>query len=251
MQDAARHGARAAPDAALPSFPPLLRGEEAAGDPFAHATARARAGADPGLLAWARRADALHAAILLAPEDPLGRAIGVYLAAPVALGDALGALSPPEVAVHYTWPGGILVNGARCGRVRAAAATADPEAVPDWLVLGVEMPFLPPPDAEGGETPDRTCLHAEGCGEILPIDLLESWSRHMLLWINTFVADGLAPLHAAWRARAWKPGEPLHDPLPDPLPDGTTMLGLDENGGLLLRRPDGTTALRPLTGALE
>lgn len=231
-----------------PSFPPLLRGAEADGDPFDDAGARARAGADPGLLVWTRRADAMQAAIVLAPEQPLERAIGVYLAAPVALGDALGALSPPEVGVHYTWPGGILVNGGRCGRIRAAAATLDPSAVPDWLVLGVEMPFLPPEGAEGGETPDETCLYAEGCGDVLPLALLESWSRHLLVWIHTFVDDGIAPLHAAWRARAWKTGEPL----PDGSPWGPgTFLGLDEQAGMLVKRPDGATTLHPLTRALE
>ena len=226
-----------------PSFPPLLRGEEVAGDPLGQAASRAMTGADPGLLVWARRADAMQAAIVLAPEQPLAEAIGVFLAAPVALGDALGALAPPEVAVHYVWPGGILVNGAGCGRARAAAATADPAAVPDWLVLGVEMPFLPPEGREGGENPDETCLFAEGCGEVPPLALLESWSRHMLVRIRSFVDDGIAPLHAAWRARAWKMGERL--------PDGSgVFIGLDEHGGMLVEA-DGTTRLRPILEALK
>ena len=229
-----------------PSFPPLLRGEEAA-DPFAKAVSRALTGADPGLVTWARRADALHAAIILAPEQPLERAIGVFLCAPVAIGDALGALAPPEVAVHHDWPGGIRVNGAKCGRVRAAASTADPAEVPDWLVLGLEIPFLPPSDREGGETPDETCLYAEGCGDVMPLPLLESWSRHLLVWINRFMDEGIAPVHAAWRIRAWKTGEPLEDG--SPWGPGVFM-GLDEHGGMLVKRDD-ATVLRPLTEALE
>lgn len=228
---------------ARPSFPPLLRGEEAAGDPFDRAVSRARAGADPGLLVWARRADAMQAGIVLAPEQPLDQAAGVLLAGPVALADALGALSPPEVAVHFDWPGGVRVNGALCGTVRAAASTADPSAVPDWLVLGVDMAFLPPEGREGGETPDETCLYAEGCGDVMPLDLLETWSRYMVVWITRFVDDGIAPLHAAWRARAWKIGEPL--------PEGSrwgpgTFTGLDEHGGMLVSRADAGVALHPL-----
>lgn len=225
---------------AVPSLPPLLRGE-AADDPFSAAIARAREGADPGLLLWAPRADTLSAAVVLAPEDPLDYAIGIFLAVPVALGDALGALAPPEVAVHYAWPGGILVNGGRCGSCRAAAATAGPDETPDWLVLGVEVQFMPPPGIEGGETPDETCLYAEGCGEITPMALLESWSRHLLVWINSWMDDGMAPLHAAWRSRAWRLGEEL--------PDGGTFVGLDERGGMLVRTGEATT-LRPLTGVL-
>ncbi len=190
----------------------------------------------------------MRAAVVLAPEAALGRALGVFLAAPLALGEALAALAPPEVAIHHRWPGGMLVNGAACGRARVAAATADPAAVPDWLVLGVEMPFLPPAGLEGGERPGETFLYAEGCGEVTPVDLLESWSRHQLLWISRFVDEGLAPLHAAWRAKAWGIG--------DPLPDGAgTFIGLDEHGGMLVNRPGDTpgagTVLRPLTEALE
>ncbi len=227
-----------------PTFPPRLRGEEAAaGDPFGRAVARAREGADPGLVLWSCPPEALRAAVVLAPEEPLGRAIGIFLAAPLALGDALASLAPPEVAIHYRWPGGVLVNGASCGRACAAAATTDPVAVPDWLVLGVEMPFLPPPGREGGERPGETFLHAEGCGEVTPPALLESWSRHLLLWISRFVDDGLTPLHAAWSAQAERIGASRPD-------DTGTFIGLDEHGGMLVNRRGGTE-LRPLTEALE
>lgn len=234
-------------DGAGPSFPPLLRGEDAQGDPFAKAVSRALTGTDPGLVTWSPRFDALEAAVVLAPELPLERAVGVFLAAPVSLGDAIGALAPPEVAVHYDWPGGIRVNGARCGRIRAAMADVSPGEVPDWLVLGVEVPFLPPEGREGGETPDDTFLHAEGCGDVFPLPLLESWSRHLLVWINRFVDEGIAPLHAAWRARAWQMGEPLAD--------GSrwgpgVFMGLDELGGMLVKTAD-TTVLHPLTEAFE
>lgn len=225
-----------------PVFPPLLRGEEAAGDPFDHAARRARAGADPGLVAWVRGAEAMRAAIVLVPDDPLCRSIGVFLAAPLALGDALAAIAPPALALHYGWPRDVRVNGAVCGRVRAAAASADPATVPDWLVLGIEVPFRQPPDIEGGERPDETCLHAEGCGDVGPIALLESWSRHMLVWINRWTDRGTAPLRAAWQARAWGLGEPL--------PQGGVFAGLDENGGMLVETA-GTALRRPLTEALE
>lgn len=228
--------------AASPVFPPLLRDEPTAGDPLRVAVERARCGADPGLVVWAHPDDALRAAMVLAPEDPLERAVGVFLAAPLALAEALGGLAPPEVAVQYRWPGDVLVNGARCGRCRAAAGGADPTAVPDWLVLGVEVALHHADGIEGGERPDETCLHAEGCGEVTPLDLLEGWSRHMIVWINRWTDDGMAPLLAAWRAGAQGLGEPL--------PGGGVFAGLDRSGGMLVRGQDGT-ALRPLTVSLE
>lgn len=226
-----------------PTFPPLLKGEEAprGQDPFAKAVALAALGTEAGRIVWTRDPSRLDAALVLAPEEPLERAVGIVFAVALGLGDALGALAPPEVAVHYVWPGGIKVNAADCGQLRAAAATSDPKAVPDWLVVGATMPYLPPEDSEPGAHPDRTALALEGCGEVTPMRLLDSFARHTLVWINRFVEDGMAPLHAAWRERAWGMGEPAA---------GGLFVGLDENGGQLLKTASGT-ALRPLTELLE
>ena len=226
-----------------PTFPPLLTGEEApqGTDPFDKAVAAALTGCDAGLLVWSRRADAMSAAVVFAPECPLDRAIGISFAVSLGLVDSLGALAPPEVAVHHVWPKGFKVNGADCGTLRAAASTENPSEEPDWLVIGIEMPFLPTGD--GGEDPTRTCLFNEGCAEITPPQLLESWSRHMLVWVNRWLNEGLAPLHAAWRERAWEMGEDL--------PDGLgTFVGLDELGGMLVKSGN-ETKLRPLTELLE
>lgn len=229
--------------AEAPTFPPLLKGAECppGQDVLAKAVAEASLGADPGLAVWRCRPESMEAAIVLAPDRPLGEAISVAFAVALGLGDALGALAPPEVAVHHDWPGGFRVNGARCGQMRAAAPTEDAEAEPDWLVIGVEVPFRSETDAPG-ITPDRTCLVEEGCIEITPERLLESFARHALVWINTWVEDGFGPLHEAWRGRAWGLGEPL--------PEGGVFMGLDEWGGQLVMHPD-RTELRPLTRLLE
>ena len=225
-----------------PSFPPLLRGEEATAgtDPFEKATAAALIGCDPGLLVWSRDADTMRAAMVLAPECPLSQAIGIVFAPAIGFIDALGALGPPEVAIHHVWPNRFKVNGADCGGMKVAASTTDPGTEPDWLVIGIAIPMLPKGD--GGETPDQTCLFHEGCADVTPLRLLESWSRHSLVWINRWLDEGLAPLHAAWRERAWEIGEPL--------PDGAgTFMGLDEDGGMLVKTDQGTT-VRPLTDVL-
>jgi len=228
---------------AAPSFPPLLKGEPAAPgqDPFAKAVAAASLGTRAGLVIYAEDGTRMAAAIVLAPEEPLERALSVTLAVALGIGDALGALAPPEVAVHYDWPGGLRVNGAPCGRLRAAAETADPTAVPGWLVIGVEMPIMGGGAAEPGLAPE-TSLAEEGCLEIAAPQLIESWSRHSLNWINRWEQDGMAPLHEAWRGRAWGIGEAL--------PDGGTFVGIDEHGGRLVKTAEGTR-LDPLTRLLE
>ena len=121
-----------------PSLPPLFSGLEA-GAPFGEAVAQARRGIDPGLVTYRLDDTRLSAALVLAPEAPLQDAAAMLLVAGNGFADAFGALSPSEVACQFDWPGGIRINGARAGRLIAAAATHDPAAEPDWLVIGLEV----------------------------------------------------------------------------------------------------------------
>ena len=230
-----------------PVFPPLFAGQAVEGrtDPFAKACALAALGCDGGTVVYNIAVDRLAAAIVFAPEVPLEDAMAMLPACGVGFQNALGALAPPEVAVHLTWEGGILVNGASCGRLRTAAADCGTEAVPDWLVVGLEVPLIAEDRDAPGAAPDRTSLYEEGCVEVAPDALLESWSRHTLVWINRWSDDGAAPLHGEWRGLAHGLGEEI-------AVGGRTGLfvGTDERFGMLLR--EGTaTSLLPLSGLLE
>ncbi|MDJ0629006.1 MAG: DUF4444 domain-containing protein [Rhodobacter sp.] len=230
---------------ARPEFPPLLSGKlvGARVDPFDKARADVLTGeVEPGLVHYSEAQDVLRTAVTLAPEQALQDAVGAIVAVQLGLADALGALAPPEVAVHFDWPSGLRVNGAACGGFRAAASTTDPLAEPDWLIAGIEVPLLATGD--GGDTPERTSLHAEGCVELTATDLVESWSRHMLVWIHTYLSDGFAPLHEAWRGKCRGIGEDVTSPA------AGLFVGLDERGGMLLRR-GADTRLIPLTEMLE
>lgn len=228
------------------SFPPLLRGEALEGSgpgPFEKAVSAAMLGTDPGLIPYRLGRDVLEAAVVLAPEAPLEEAMAMVFAAKLGFGDALGALAPPEVAVQFDWPGGVRVNGARCGAFRAAASTRDPGEEPDWLVIGFALPLWSA--GEGGEAPGETVLYAEGCADVDPRRLVESWSRHMLVWINRWEEAGMAPLHSDWRGRAFAMGEDV-----EALGKAGVFVGLDEQGGMLLRRGE-ETGLMPLSEMLE
>ena len=229
-----------------PTFPPLMRGLPAA-DPFAAARAGAAAGAEPGTIAFDVD-DALRAAIVLAPEVALEDAMAMWPACGLGLHDALGALGPPEMAVRLDWDGGVRVEGALCGRVRAAASAPDPEAVPLWLVLGIEVPWRLEV-ADPGLAPDRTALLEEGCGDLEPSRLLESWSRHTLGWIHRWEEEGAAPLHAHWGGLLTGLGAEATVAV-DGAPLTGRFLGLDERFGMLLRSDAGTASI-PLSSRLE
>ena len=217
-------------------------------DPFVKACTEATLGCDAGLVLYNLHPDRLEAAIVLAPETALDAAMAAFCAVGVGLQNALGALAPPEVAVHLDWSGGILVNGARCGRLRVEASTDDPAAFPDWLVIGVTLPLIPPSQDAPGDTPDQTALFVEGCADVDPVELLEAWARHTLVWLTQLDDEkGRATLHREWRGLAWNMGEDVA------LPTGETgtFLGIDENFGMLLRGADGQTQLVPLSARLK
>lgn len=226
-----------------PVFPPLLTGHPVQGgeDPFERAQAMAALGCDAGAVVYNIQADYLRVAIVFAPEVPLRDAMAMLPLCAVGFQNALGALAPPEVAVHLGWDGLICVNGAKCGVFRVSASGENAEEEPDWLIVSWELALMQTSSAPG-ETPDVTALYDEGCAEVSATQLVESWSRHMLTWLNRWQEDGNAPLHAEWMGLLRGVGEPLVD--------GGVFLGTDERFGMLIR--DGVnTRLRPLTELLE
>lgn len=227
------------------SFPPLMYGEAADADPFQHACLKAIQGCDAGMVAHHLTGNKLEAALVFAPEIPLGDAIVMLPVCTVGFQNALGALAPPEVAVHLDWAGGIRVNGAQCGAMRVAASTSDPSEIPEWLVVGLDLPLWPDDNIIAGEHPDQTTLYAEGCVDVGADKLLEAWARHTLNWIGRWEDEGTKPVHSEWRGLAFGVGEELER-------DGKagTFVGIDERFGMLFRQGDDTTLI-PLTTILD
>ncbi|WP_422002485.1 DUF4444 domain-containing protein [Roseovarius mucosus] len=229
-----------------PSFPPLMSGRAVTGatHPFDMACTLAAEGCDAGLIVHNLTANHLMAAIVLAPEVPLAEAMVMLPTCGVGFQNAFGALAPPEVAVHLEWSGGLRLNGASCGRLRVAAGGTDPDVEPDWLVIGLDLPLMQIAERPGDQ-PDQTSLYDEGCAELDPVELLEAWARHSLVWINTWEDAGPRALHAEWRGLAWRMGEEITQ-------NGRTgtFQGVDDRFGMLLREGD-TTHLIPLTTLLE
>ena len=74
-------------------------------------------GGESGVVFYAEDQDTLNAAITLAPEIALKESVSVVHALMLSLADSLGALGPPELAVHFVWPCHFKVNAARCGGI--------------------------------------------------------------------------------------------------------------------------------------
>jgi biotin-(acetyl-CoA carboxylase) ligase len=223
------------------NFPPLFSEHEIAApaEPFEVACQFARDGCDSGLVVHARGLDRLRAAIVFAPEVALREAMAILPACGLGFQNAFGALGPPQSALTLTWDGVILLNGGRCGGLRVACDTTDPDVVPNWLVVGLDLVLMSFSD-DPGETPDLTALDEEGCGDIDPGELLEAWLRHGLFWINQWSEDGPRHLHRDWEGILAGVGETVTIG-----EDTGVLLGIDANFGALLKGD--TTRLVPLS----
>ena len=185
----------------LPSvFTPIVALREG-GDAMARAVAMAP-DHGAGTLAWVRSWARVEAAVVLEPEQTLAGARPPLLAAVAAAADALAGFGPPEQPLTFDWPATIRVNGGVVGMVRLLAPPGCAEdAVPDWLVVGIELAFNAPADAEPGRTPDRTTLFEEGYDDTTPAELTAAWARHLMANLAEWQAAGFRAVAERYLAR--------------------------------------------------
>ena len=160
-----------------------------------------KAGSLPeGTLLWSDANGRLALALLLDSETSFEESAPVGLVAVVAMGDAIGALAPPVVAVTNSWPDRIEVNGALVGGTALHALSGA------RLLLEAEVLISSAGEYEPGEKPEFTSLHEEGCVDITAVRLLESFARHFLSWLHRWQHDGFGPLRFHWLARGPRRG---------------------------------------------
>lgn len=237
-----------------PEFPPVFAGHAVAADadPFAVAVEGAASGSyGAGDVVWSEDRRRAAAAFILEPETPLVVAAQMVPVMMVALGDAVGAIGPPNLALTFRWPGTILANGGIVGKVafRAPdnAAAAD---IPDHIVVGFELALDTSANSRGepGLDPNVTALYEEGCGELDRTSIIEAVARHFLSWIDGWTHDGFRAAHQSWLSRAHDQDQQI-DVAADCGARSGKMVGMDEDGGLLIQA-EGQTVLVPLCTAL-
>jgi BirA family transcriptional regulator, biotin operon repressor / biotin---[acetyl-CoA-carboxylase] ligase len=229
-----------------PVFPPLLKGH-AVKAPLTSITEACRLAArgelGAGDIVWSRNTAKAECALILEPDVSLARAQQMVPLVMVALAETLGALCPPELPVEFAWPDRVLVNGGDAGRVTmiAPAGTASAgasEPVPRWIVIGVTLHLAARDgEREPGLTADITALAEEGAGDVTRSAVLEHLAACMLAWLDTWSSDGFRSIHDQWLFRTTgRQGGCLAPGETEPV----TVLGLDEDVGLLIKNADGT-----------
>ena len=189
----------------------------------------------------------LDMAITLAPEVPAARAQQMHYTMMNAVGDAIGALAPPEVGVRYSFPGNILFNRGHAGIVRMAMAPTDNPAsdIPDWLVVSAQVRLAFADTNHDTEyRMANTSLAEEGGGFILRTRLLESLSALSGMGAS-MEEEGFRPVHEKWLNR-------IEDDKTLTSQNGgqIAFVGIDDEGAGLLSE-DGAVRAIPLAEASE
>jgi len=238
--------------ARAPHLPPAYRlvALEDVDSTNSEAKRRAEAGAEDGTLIWARKQTDgygrqgrdwtssegnLFLSLIVRPDCALATAAEFSFITAVALGDAFGSVAPPMIEVTYKWPNDVLLNERKAAGI-LLESKGDASQNLEWLVIGVgaNVSSYPP------ETRlPATSLHFEGCPvSVSAVDLLESFSRHMLAWVNLWLEDGFEPVRQTWLRHAQGLNEQIEVRLPKETLHGT-FTDLDAEGTLQLTLPDG------------
>jgi hypothetical protein len=221
-------------------LPPVFRvvSLREAGDAFGHACRIAhKEGA--GTLVWVRRFDIVEFAVILEPEEPLALARRSLYTGLCALYDTLAIHAPPEKLIQFVWPDAILVDGGLVAGARLGwPKKADEKSPPPWLVFGAMVRTAIMGAAEPGTRPDSAALEEEGFDDLGSGRLIETFARHLMVWVDTLQQDGFRPIAEHYLRR---------------LPSDAALERSINGTGDLLERPKGQldTRKRKLIPALD
>ncbi len=201
-------------------------------------------GAEEGTLVWTRNQSAGHGrlgcpwvsgpgnfycGIVFRPEDPPAVAVQLNYVTAIGLAGAIATCVSPMTELRYRWPNDIVLVDAKAAGILLEASPPQAD-VYDWLVVGVAVNLKSHPE---DMDPPATSMALDGASQASEVELLESFSRHLLRWLNRWSDDGFAPIRKAWTQRANGIGQPIEVVLKDETVKGK-FLELDEQGALVM-----------------
>jgi biotin-(acetyl-CoA carboxylase) ligase len=188
-----------------------------------------------GTLVWRLAPGAFALAVVLEPDRPLAEARAAFLICMGAALEAVAAHCAPERPVAVRWPDVLVFDNAVLGRGRLVWPPGCGEAQePEWLVFGLDLVADRDGLADPGRQPEVTSLREEGFDD--PLDILESFARHLMLRFDLWSTAGL---------------EPAARPYLDRIEGMGHAATAHPTGDLLERRADGSTRRHALAEALR
>jgi BirA family transcriptional regulator, biotin operon repressor / biotin---[acetyl-CoA-carboxylase] ligase len=183
---------------------------------------------------WESPTGNLAATYLTLTDTPPAQAAQVSFVAALAAWDVVAAYVGPQ-PVRVKWPNDVLVDGRKvCGILVESGRAPDGRL---WLAVGVGMNLAHSPLA--AERPATALAEHLPGPPPQPGRALERLSTCFEAWLQVWRQVGFAVIAAAWTERAYGLGEPCIARLPNETVSGIAE-GLDEDGALRLRLPDGS-----------
>lgn len=207
------------------------------GDAFAHGCEIA-ADSGAGTLVWVRRYDLVEFAVVLEPNEPLASARRALFAGMNATADAIAVHCPAERDVAFVWPDTILFDGGLLGGARLAwPKGCGEDEIPAWLVFGVILRAADMAHVEAAEAVTSVALLNEGFEMVETDAIIESFTRHLMTAFDQWNERGFDRVARDYLERL-------------PKKNAEERRGIDVNGDLLVRSPNGQPERTGLVDAL-
>jgi hypothetical protein len=143
-----------------------------------------------------------------------------------ALADALSAHCPPERPILFNWPDALIYDHGLIGGGRTAwpEGCAEDET-PEWLVFGAMVRASRPSPFEDQPTVTGVAMDEGGFEEVDAADLVESFTRHLMLNVSRWHSDGPKATARRWLDRLKRKDGVRH--------------GIEPNGDLIMESQTG------------
>lgn len=215
------------------------------------AKALAEEGAEDGTLVWGRRQTAgrgrhgrawaspegnLYVSLVCRPGAPPDKLGQLSFVTAVSVAEALEPLLPKGRKLELKWPNDVLIDGGKVTGILLESSMSAGEGQA-WVVIGVGVNLAHHPERTDSLTPP-TSLKALGAGDISPEAVLEAFAERFLHWRRLWLAEGFAPVRAAWLKRAYRLGATVTARL-EPTPVSGRFVDLDDSGAMILDQDGG------------
>jgi BirA family biotin operon repressor/biotin-[acetyl-CoA-carboxylase] ligase len=180
---------------------------------------------------WETGQGNLAATLLTTTTRAPAQAAGVSFVAALAVADLVEAAAP-DIQVSLKWPNDVLLAARKVAGILIESGAAPSGGL--WLAIGIGVNLASaPPEMH----PAATAI-AEYASPPTPDEALAHLAERMADWLRLWETDGLAPILAAWTARASGIPGPCTARLGAETLEGHAE-GLDSEGALRLRLDDG------------
>ncbi len=146
---------------------------------------------------WLSPAGGLYAGLVLRPDEIPAVAVQLGVVGVVALGSAVAEHVLPLTELHFGWPNDLFLRQGKVASIQLRWSATESGRT-EWLVLGINANVSAPPSLLGH---DAASVQADGECAVGAGQLLSSFARQFLIWVDRWANDGFEPVRKAWQQR--------------------------------------------------